>query len=101
MRRVETFCKSRGGRKVLRQHLRRYSLVAVWFKVEYGSLYIHTRYWVLEFERPSKWRWEWGHWRPKSAPANNWSRFRCWFPIGTFDVKGFLFWGKKPEKKGD
>lgn len=100
MRRVEKFAKSKAGRKHLRQMLRPYNPFAIWFEVKLGSLYIHTRYWVLELMHPRDWRWDWGGWRPKIAPAKNWTRGRCWFPIGTFDIKGFLFWGKRPEDGG-
>ena len=88
LRWIEEIVKTRAGRKRVWKLLYRQLPFAVWL-VENS---IHTHYTVLLLHR---WEWYWGVERPK---YQNWSRFTLWTPFFTLDVKGWLFWGKKPEE---
>jgi hypothetical protein len=98
-RRVDAVARSKAGRKLLRKALRPYNPLAIWFEREPGMLHVHTRYWVLRLDGPRKWARDWGHWRPKKAEARNWCRFRAWWFFGAFEIKGWHFWGRKPDDK--
>jgi len=38
----------------------------------------------------------WRCWDIQKPKYYNWSRFYIMTPFVTFDIKGYLFWGKKP-----
>ena len=49
---------------------------------------------ALIIEHPRSWFWDWGITRPK---IQNWSRLFINFPLGTFTINGWIFWGDNPE----